>query len=67
MLKTRINAQSDNDSIIIRGKDGEELAFIQAVGDKSITLNIETAEGLYIEKPTGWKSEVQKGLDHDYG
>ena len=58
MLKTRINPLASNDSFVIKDAEGNELAYIQAVGDKSQTLNIETAAGLYIEKPSGWRSDT---------
>ena len=57
-LKTRLDGRSTlNTSFKIKNVDGEVLATISVVGDKSVNLEIDTLEGHYIEKPSGWSSD----------
>lgn len=57
-LKTRLDGRSDvNSSFTIKNEQGEVLAIIKAVTPVSVTLDIDTAKGLYIEKPSGWCSK----------
>lgn len=57
MLKTRLDARSDdNKSFELKNEEGEVLATVQLTGSVGVTLKIETKEGLYIEKPSGWNS-----------
>ncbi len=57
-LKTRLDGRSNNNaSFKIKDAWGKEIAEIKVLNDTSVNLNIETLEGHYIEKPSGWKSE----------
>lgn len=57
-LKTRLDGRScDNDRLVIKNADGQVIVEIQLVDQSGSTLNIDTAEGLYIEKPSGWNSK----------
>ena len=56
-LRTRIDGRTrDNNLVQVRGKEGEVLAEIRLVDQSSITLEVSTKVGLYLEKPNGWKS-----------
>lgn len=57
-LKTRLDGRScDNDRLVIKNADGQVIVEIQLADQSGSTLNIDTAEGLYIEKPSGWNSK----------
>jgi len=57
-LKTRLDGRSeDNNSFQIKNNEGEVIAEIALVDNFGSTLEISTQEGLYIEKPNGWKSK----------
>ena len=57
MLKTRLDGRSkDNSSFQIKNELGTVLATIKLLDSSGTTLEIATTEGLYIEKPSGWKS-----------
>jgi len=58
-LKTRLDGRSkDNSSFQIKNEAGEVLAYIKLADITSSTLEITTKEGLYIEKPNGFKSQT---------
>ena len=57
MLKTRLDGRSkDNSSFQIKNELGTVLATVKLLDSSGTTLEISTTEGLYIEKPSGWKS-----------
>lgn len=57
-LKTRLDGRSeDNASFKVLNEAGEVLAIIRLIDKSGVTLEIATADGLYIEKPSGWNSE----------
>lgn len=57
-LKTRLDARSENnDKFYLKDADGFILAVVTLTGDKGCTLEIETKEGLHIEKNNGWSSK----------
>jgi len=58
-LKTRLDGRSpDNKSFQIKDKaTGAVVAEISLADNAGATINISTAEGLYIEKPNGWNSQ----------
>ena len=57
-IKTRVSGQSgSNDCIIIWSSEGELLATVRLASANTATLEVETKEGLYITKPTGWSSK----------
>ena len=60
-LKTRLNGKSEgNSSLEIKDQDGNVLAQVSVPeGSPSITLEITTKDGLYIEKPNGWSSQAK--------
>ena len=59
-LKTRLDSRSDNNySFKILNKSGEVLAEISMLSQTKINLQITTQEGLYIEKPNGWRSKPE--------
>ena len=60
MIKTRLDSRSDtNDRFtVVNSKTGEVVAEIAIAGPTpSTNLVINTADGLHIEKPSGWSSE----------
>lgn len=58
-LKTRLDGRSkENSSFQIKDEEGVTLAEITLADTISSTLDISTKEGLYIEKPNGFKSKV---------
>ena len=57
-LKTRLDGRSlENASFEIKNSSGEVLAKISVAEPTTSTLEIETPEGCYIEKPNGWRSK----------
>lgn len=57
-LKTRLDGRSGNNaSFKIKDSKGNTLAEISLSDKAGATLEVATAEGLYIEKPTGWTSQ----------
>lgn len=57
-LKTRLDGRSEtNNSFAIRDRQGHTMAEVKIVGGKGVTLEVRTVEGMYIEKPNGWRSE----------
>ena len=61
-LRTRLDGRSeDNDRIQIKNLEGEVLAEITLLGTSSSTLDVITMEGLYLEKPNGWKTNTLGG------
>ena len=58
MLKTRLDGRSvENSSFQIKDKYDNVLATIKVLDTSSTTLEINTKDGLHIEKPNGWKSK----------
>lgn len=59
MIKTRLDSRStNNDRFTVVDKMGNVVAEVAIAGPApSTNLVIETAEGLHIEKPSGWSSE----------
>lgn len=56
-LKTRLDGRSEtNKSFDIKDESGGTIATITVLGAASITLDVDTAPDLYIEKPSGWNS-----------
>lgn len=59
-LRTRLDGRSEeNSSFKIKNEEGEIIAEIVLVDRSGATLEIATIDGLYIEKPTGWKSKSE--------
>ena len=57
-LKTRLDGRSaDNKSFKILDNNGEELATVELLDSTSVTLDIKTKSGKYIQKPNGWSSK----------
>ena len=57
-LKTRLDGRSeDNNLFMIKDVDGLVLAKVTLLGNTSSTLEIETLNGLYLEKNNGWDSK----------
>lgn len=58
MLKTRLDGRSEeNSSFELKDDEGNVLATIRLASGSSTTLEVSTAEGLYIQKPSGWSSQ----------
>lgn len=56
-LKTRLDGRSElNKSFEIRDKRGQVVAEVIVTSSTSVNLEIDTLEGHYIEKPSGWTS-----------
>jgi hypothetical protein len=61
-LKTRLDARSENNNLFnVIDKSGNQVAVVKLSNatNKSATLEIETAEDLYITKPSGWSSKKE--------
>jgi len=57
-LKTRLDGRSDaNASFTINDAEGNVLAEVKLLDSSGVTLEVSTADGSYIEKPTGWNSQ----------
>tara|TARA_R110002096_G_scaffold169638_1_gene341321 strand:- start:429 stop:614 length:186 start_codon:yes stop_codon:yes gene_type:complete len=57
-LKTRLDGRSEgNESFELLDKEGNVLAKVSLLNSQSITLEIDTQDGNYIEKPSGWNSK----------
>lgn len=57
-LKTRLDGRSaENASFQILDNNGNVIAEVTLLGNSNATLNITTAEDLFIQKPNGWKSK----------
>ena len=57
-LKTRLDGRSpDNSSFEIKDTEGNVLAKVVLLDSSGVTLEVETKEGSYIEKPNGWNSK----------
>ncbi len=62
-LKTRLDERSKENSLIyIKDASGIVVATIKSVHSHSITLDISTNDGFYIEKPSGWNSKTKHKL-----
>ena len=58
-LKTRLDGRSkENSSFQIKDEEGVVVAEVRLTDVTSTTLEVTTKEGLYIEKPNGFKSKV---------
>ena len=63
-LKTRLDGRSeDNNLFMIKDVDGLVLAKVTLLGNTSSTLEIETLNGLYLEKNNGWSSKSRGTKD----
>ena len=57
-LKTRLDSRSDNNkSFKVKDIDGNTLVEVALVNNCSATLEVETIDNMYIEKPSGWNSK----------
>ena len=57
-LKTRLDGRSDkNKSFDIKDRDGKVIATITNTAMTSVSLEVVTSDGSYIEKPSGWNSK----------
>lgn len=57
-LKTRLDGRSEeNASFEIKDSQGEVLATVKLLDSTGTTLEVSTADGMYIEKPSGWSSQ----------
>lgn len=57
-LKTRLDGRSEeNNSFVIKDAEGRVVAEIKLLDSGGITLEVSTAVGSYIEKPSGWSSQ----------
>lgn len=58
-LKTRVDARSktNNKLQIVRSKDGQVVAEIEAAELTSINLDISTLPNYHVAKPNGWSSK----------
>ena len=57
-LKTRLDGRSDdNSSFQIKDPEGNLIATVKLLDGNSVTLEVSTKEGLFIEKPSGWSSK----------
>jgi len=57
-LKTRLDGRStENSSFVIKDANGNVVAQITLLDTGGITLEVSTADGSYIEKPSGWSSK----------
>lgn len=57
-IKSRIDGRTvDNSSITIKNSKGEIVAKVELLDQVGVTLEISTKDGLYLEKPNGWKSK----------
>ncbi len=57
-LKTRLDGRSaDNKSFQILDEAGKVVATVELLDSTSVTLDIKTEFGKYIQKPNGWRSK----------
>ena len=57
-LMTRLDGRSeDNASFEIKDEEGNVLATVKLLDSSGVTLEVSTADGSYIEKPSGWNSK----------
>ena len=60
-LKTRIDGRSeDNNLLLLKDRDGNILAEVKILESQSVTLEVSTENGIYVEKNNGWSSEKYK-------
>ena len=63
-LRTRLDGRSkDNDRLIVKNTKGEVLVEVTLLGASSSTIEINTKDGLFLEKPNGWNTKI-KGVEH---
>ena len=61
-LKTRLDGRSkDNNLLLLKDRNGNILAEVKILDSQSVTLEVLTNEGIYIEKNNGWSSINYKG------
>lgn len=59
MLKTRLDGRSEDNSLFeIKDAKGNVLATVKLLNNFGANLEVSTQEGLFIEKPNGWKSQT---------
>lgn len=57
-LKTRLDGRSkENRSFTIKDAEGNVVAEVTLLDTQGVTLEVSTATGSYIEKPSGWNSK----------
>ena len=60
-LKTRLDGRSeDNNLLLLKDRDGNILAEVKILDSQSVTLEVSTENGIYVEKSNGWSSEKYK-------
>ena len=61
-LKTRLDGRSeDNNLLLLKDRDGNILAEVKILDSQSVTLEVSTENGVYVEKNNGWSSIKYKG------
>lgn len=61
-LKTRLDGRSENNNLLLlKDRNANILAEVKILGSQSVTLEVLTHEGIYIEKNNGWSSINYKG------
>ena len=61
-LKTRLDGRSeDNNLLLLKDRDGNILAEVKILDNQSVTLEVSTENGVYVEKNNGWSSIKYKG------
>ncbi len=57
-LKTRLDGRSkDNNLIVLKDRDGKVVAEFKLLDSQSVTLEVSTDSGHYVEKNNGWSSK----------
>ncbi len=57
-LKTRLDGRSkDNNLIVLKDRDGKVVAELKLLDSQSVTLEVSTDSGHYVEKNNGWSSK----------
>lgn len=60
-LNTRLDGRSNsNASIKLKDEDGKTLATISIADKTKTTLKVDTLDGMYIEKESGWNSKLKE-------
>lgn len=60
-LKTRLDGRSTNNNrFFVKDEEGVTQVVIRLVDSGGVTLEIDTADNLHIEKPNGWSSSKVK-------
>lgn len=59
-LKTRLDGRSEGNNLLdIKDAQGNIIATVKMMDNSGATLEITTQAGLYIEKPSGWRSSAK--------